>query len=110
MFLESIDNKLSKLKSVFETYLNDKKKDSNPQPPMPSVRRPEMITTAGIPIPNTNLNPMTNTNPMNNGPVLQSKPMELDIKQLIIQGKTHERQPLNLKNIQKEKTINIFFV
>jgi hypothetical protein len=40
MFLESIDNKLSKLKSVFETYLNDKKKDNIPQAPMPSVRRP----------------------------------------------------------------------
>ena len=110
MFLESIDNKLSKLKSVFETYLNDKKKDNIPQAPMPSVRRPQMIPNVGVPMPNTNLNPMTNTNLMSNGPVIQSKSMELDIKQLIIQGKTHQRQPLNLKNIQKEKTINLFFV
>ena len=28
----------------------------------------------------------------------------------MVQGKSHERQPLSLKNIQKEKTINIFYI
>jgi glutaminase len=61
-----------------------------------------MVSSSGIPMPSTNtLNPMVNSGAMTTGPTLQSKPMELDIKQLIIQGKSYERQPLNLKNIQK---------
>lgn len=77
MFSDSIDSKINKIKLNFDSYLNEKKKDNAPQPPVPSVRRPEMTSSGGIPIPSTNnlVQSSSAANPTTIPPVLQSKPL-----------------------------------
>ena len=55
MFSDSIDSKINKIKVNFDNYLNDKKKEPSPQPPLPSVRRPELLSSAGLPTPSLTL-------------------------------------------------------
>jgi hypothetical protein len=108
MFSNSIDSKANKIKLNVDNYLNEKKKETNSQQPIPSVRRPEQQqppqplpqSTAPQPV----LAPVA-PNPAPN----QLKPVEVEIKQLVLQGKTFDKQPLILKSIQKERSITIFY-
>jgi hypothetical protein len=109
MFSNSIDSKINKIKLNFDSYLNEKKKDNPSQPPVPSIRRPEQLPSNYPTASQANPNAPTVVNPATNAST-QSKPFEIDIKQLILQGKTFERQPITLKNLQKEKTINISYI
>lgn len=100
MFSDSIDNKINKIKANFDNYLSDKRSS---QPPIPSVRRAEAATSHQPPI----INSVTPHAPqMPNAP---PKPIELEIKQLIVQGKTYEKAPINLRNVPRERTITIIY-
>lgn len=105
MFSDSIDSKVNKIKLNFDNYLNDKRKDNAAQPPVPSIRRPDQLPSNYVSQTSQNLPSST---ALGNAPNIQSKPVELEIRQMLFQGKTIERQ-VSLKNIVKEKTINIFY-
>lgn len=34
----------------------------------------------------------------------------MEVRQLVFQGKVYDKPPLSLKNIQKEKSITVFYV
>jgi len=43
MFSNSIDSKANKIKLNVDSYLNERKKETNSQQPIPSVRRPDQM-------------------------------------------------------------------
>jgi hypothetical protein len=109
MFSNSIDSKVNKIKLNVDSYLNDRKKEGSVSQPVPSVRRPEQPTS--IPLPSlTSQNSAASTLPQVSTAPSQFKPMDLEVRQLVLQGKIYDKPPLSLKNILKEKSITVFYV
>jgi hypothetical protein len=74
MFSDSIDSKINKIKVNFDSYLNDKKKDGNSQPPVPSIRRPDQMTITNSISQSTSIQ-MPPPNGQINTSMAQSKPL-----------------------------------
>lgn len=92
MFLNNVDSKANKLKLNIDTYLNDKKKDNNYQQPIPSVSRPPQNTYPSAPL--ISIHPVPQTmnhipNPTTSVNSQSVKPLELDIKSMVFQGKLY---------------------
>ena len=103
MFLDSIDNKINKIKANFDNYLSDKRSS---QPPVPSERRPVVnMSHSSHPPPN----PATIAQPPPQASQVAPKQVELEIKQMILQGKTYEKPPIGIRNVPREKTIAISY-
>jgi hypothetical protein len=99
MFFGSIDHKANKLKLNVETYLNnDRKRESSYQQPVPSIKKPEQppINSQIVSQPLQNSFPVQASTP-SNAP-LQARITEIDIKQMILQGKIYEKSPISLKS------------
>lgn len=108
MFSDCVDSKINKIKPNFDNYLNDKKKESVAQPPVPSIRRPDQLPTSYLP--NSQApNPSNSSSVIGSMQNLPPKPVQLQIKQLLMQGKIFDKE-LTIKNIQKERAINIFYL
>lgn len=64
MFADSIENRINKIKLNFDNYLNDKRKDTSSQPPVPSIRRPDQLPSG---YPSHSQNQSSNVS-LSNGP------------------------------------------
>jgi hypothetical protein len=103
MFSDSIDNKINKIKVNFDNYLNDRRTS---QPPVPSIRRSDMPSTQNMHPPAMSSSAPTHPSQLGAPP----KPVDIEVKQMILQGKTFEKQPICLRNVNKEKIITIQYV
>jgi len=101
MFSSSIDSKANKIKLNVDSYLNERKKETTSQQPIPSVRRPDQLSTPLLQSQPSNAQSIAPGVSSTNLPSNQFKPVEFEVKQLVLQGKTYDKPPLTLKNIVK---------